>query len=347
MKRILIFTLLAFSIHFYLHPAGKDTIKVIDHFDRVVEISKNPKRVIALQPIAVQIIYCLDYQDNLIACDNMTKVREWAKKIDPGLGKKDALTFGGDNPPNIEAIAALHPDLVIYGAFWPQHIEAISKVATVIAFDFHLRSTVEAVDLIGKSIGKEKEAKELIKYIEEKTKYVTDITDKIPLKEKPKTLYETYQSTSGGFSLSTCGNKAFQHGLIQKAGGINLGEKFNVIWQIVDPEQLLAWDPDVMFMRPPDVSGQKSVTIKELEADPVLNKLSLVKNKKYFIMPYGEFSSSVNAPEGVIGLLFMAKKLHPDKFKNLDLEKEVKYFYQRWFRYKLTDKEVYEILNPQ
>jgi iron complex transport system substrate-binding protein len=326
-------------------PSQNERRTVVDHLDRTVSILNNPQRIISLHPIATQIIYCLNSQDKMIAFDNISKPRAWVHKIDPQWDKRQVLTFG-DSPPNTEAVAALNPDIVIQGAYWPEQVDKVSQVATVVAFNFHSRPTEDAVDLIGKAIGKEKEAQELIKYIKDKTAAITNITSKIPREQRPTTMYETYQTvTGGGFTLSTCGNKAYQHGLIEKAGGVNLGENFPVIWQAVDPEQLLKWDPDVMFMRPP-VEGQKNITLQDLKNDVVLNKLTLVSKGKYYLMPDGEFSSPVNAPEGILGLEFMAKKLYPDKFQWLSLENEYKEFYSKWFRYQLSDEEVAQIINP-
>jgi len=325
---------------------GQNATKtVVDHLSRSVEVKTSPMRIVSLHPIATQIIYILDAQDRLVAFDNLTPTRPWARKIDPKWASRKAFPFG-DGAPNVEGIAALKPDIVICGAYYPAEAEQIAKVATVIAFDFHLRGTVEAVALIGSAIGKEKETKELIAYIEEKTNAIASVTGSIPRDKRPTTMYETYQSLSGGgFALSTCGNKAYQHGLIEKAGGINIGENYPVIWQVLNNEELLKWDPDVMFMRPP-VEGQKSMTLDDLRKDPVLGKLTLVERGKYYLMPDGEFSSSVNAPEGIIGLMFMAKKLYPDVFAGLSLEDEVREFYAKWYRYKLSDRDTSSILNP-
>lgn len=320
-------------------------IIIVDHLDRTVEVLKNPKRIVSLHPIATQIIYLLNAQDNLISFDNMSSACKWVHKIDPDWASREILTFG-DVPPNIEAIAAINPDIVIQGAYFPGQVDQVEKVAAVVSFDFHLRSAVDAIELIGKVIGKEKRAHELIEYLNNKTKEITAITSLIAREHRPTVFYQTYQSSSdGNFVLNICGNKAYQHGLIEKAGGINLGENYPVIWQSVDKELILYWEPDVMFIRPP-VRAKKNLTIKDLESNPVLNKLMLFKNKRFYIAPDGEFSSTVNAPEGIIGLQFMAKKLHPAKFAWLNLENEVKEFYSKWYNYRLSDQEVNQILNP-
>jgi iron complex transport system substrate-binding protein len=323
-------------------PNPKKTI--VDHLNRTVEIVNNPCRIISLDPISTQIIYLLKAQDKLIAFDYMSKNNKWAHKIDPDWPKRQVLAYG-KTLPNLEAVAALKPDLIIQGAFFRDQAAQMGKVGPLIAFDFHSRPAVDAVELIGNAIGKEKRARELIDYLNAKTTEVTKITSLIQRKDRPMVFYESYRSNTGGNPvLSTCGNKAYQHGLIEKAGGINLGEKFPAVWQAVDPELLLKWDPYVMIV-PPAVQGQKNAA-KRIETNPVLNMISAVKNRRYYVTPDGVISSTANSPEGIIGLQFIAKILHPDKFIGLNLENEVRAFWTKWYDYRLSDEEVNQILHP-
>jgi iron complex transport system substrate-binding protein len=281
----------------------------------------------------------------MIAFDNISRPRKWVHRIDPDWAQRKVLSFG-DTPPNVEAVASLRPDLVIQGSTWQKQVEQMAKVAKVVSFDFHSRSIVEIVELLGKSIGKEERAKELIKYLNQKTEFITGITRKIPREKRPRVVYQAYQNQSGGFiSLRTCGNRAYQHRLIEAAGGINSGKNFPVVWQNVDTERLLTWNPDVMFMRNP-LEGEKRITLEEMRNNPIMNRLTLVKDGRFYFSPDGEFSSIVDCPEGILGLEFMAKKLHPDKFAHLNLEKEVKEFYSLWYRCNLNDEEVRQILYP-
>jgi iron complex transport system substrate-binding protein len=334
----LLYCMLILAIQSSATTIGSGTSKtIVDHLNRTVEVLNNPRRIVSLHPIGTQIIYTLNAQDKLIAFDNLSKNSKWVQKIDPDWAGRHVLTLG-DSPPNLEELAGLKPDIVIEGAYFPKQVNQIAKVAIVVAFDFHSHPAVDAVDLIGKAIGKEREAKELIEYINAKTAAITAITSTIPRQQRPVIFYGSFQSASNkGFTLRTCGNKAYQHGLIEKAGGINICENSPVIWEALDPELLLKRDPYVLFAR---------ITPNDLKNNPILSGLSSIKNKRYYQMPEGELSFGANAPEGILGLEFMAKKLHPDKFIGLNLENEVKEFYSKWYRYKLSNEEAYRILNP-
>jgi iron complex transport system substrate-binding protein len=328
-------------------PAANTTRTLIDHLDRTVEVMTKPQRIISLHMISTEIIYMLNAQDKMLAFDSTSAAGAWTPRLDPDCTNREVLSIG-DTPPNVEAIAVLKPDIVIGAASWPEQIGQVANIAKIVAFDFHGKTTIEAIDLIGKAIGKEAEAQELILYLNGKTEAITAITDTLTREQRPKTVYGSVQSASSeGMTLRTCGNQAFQHGLIEKAGGINLGEDFPVTWQALTTEELLNWTPDVMFMSPSSSPGKKSVTLEDMENDPALHELTLVKNGRFYLAPYGAYPCVNNAPESIIGLEFLAKNLHPDRFGALDLKAEVKELYSRWYRYQLNDEELETILNPK
>ena len=311
---------------------------VKDHLGRIVEVPREPRRIVSLHPLSTQILFCLNSQDKIVGMDTYSHTHKWAQKIFPGHENVETLTIGiGEVSPNVETIASLHPDILIQGAYIPELVDNVSEVATVVAFDFHSRSTIEAVDLIGKAVGKEKEAKELIDYLTEKRRMITDAASRIPSEEKKLVVYFSGPETA----RKIAGNQAYQHSLIEQVGGINVGKDLPVIWELINIEDLLLWDPDCMF-----TIVFSRLDLSTLKNDPVLGSLKLAREEQFHIMPEGEYSSAVNAPEGIIGLEFMAKSLYPDKFPDLDMEEEIKDFYKLWYRYELTDAEVKDILYP-
>jgi iron complex transport system substrate-binding protein len=46
----------------------------------------------------------------------------------------------------------------------------------------------------------------------------------------------------------------------------------------------------------------------------------------------------------ILQVMWLAKLLHPDKFQDIDMAKEVKEFYSTFFQYELTDDQVKKIL---
>lgn len=69
-----------------------------------------------------------------------------------------------------------------------------------------------------------------------------------------------------------------------------------------------------------------------------------VKNKKVYVNPAGVFSWDRYGAEVALQILWAAKTLHPELFKDVDIAAETKKFYKEFLHYDLSDKEVGYIL---
>jgi len=70
-----------------------------------------------------------------------------------------------------------------------------------------------------------------------------------------------------------------------------------------------------------------------------------VKNGKVFVNPSGAYLWDRHSAEAALQVLWAAKLLHPAEFAGLDMGKETKLFYARFFHYELSDAELASILN--
>jgi iron complex transport system substrate-binding protein len=97
-------------------PAMRD---VVDEFGRTIRVPQLPTRIVSLAPSLTETLYALGVQDRLVGdtdyCD-----------YPPDAQKKTKV--GGPINPNIEEIAALHPDLVLV-------TKEINRLDTVRALD--------------------------------------------------------------------------------------------------------------------------------------------------------------------------------------------------------------------
>ena len=76
--------------------------------------------------------------------------------------------------------------------------------------------------------------------------------------------------------------------------------------------------------------------------------LQAVKNKRVLALPngisrWGHFSSL----ETPLAVMWTAQTLYPDKFTDIDMVAETKYFYKEFFRMDLTDETVQKILSGE
>ena len=108
----------------------------------------------------------------------------------------------------------------------------------------------------------------------------------------------------------------------------------------VTMEEVVKWNPDFIICR--DAHYKPAIL-----SDPAWQDIEAVKKGNVLINPQGVFYWCVRSAEEAIQKLWIAKVLHPEKFPDLDLVEETKYFYKTFHYYELSDADVEEILNPK
>ena len=72
--------------------------------------------------------------------------------------------------------------------------------------------------------------------------------------------------------------------------------------------------------------------------------LKAVKNDELHRIPAGVFFIDKGSTTTLL-VLWMAKIIHPELFKDLDLIEEIKYYFENFYDYKLNDEEANNVLN--
>ena len=183
----------------------------------------------------------------------------------------------------------------------------------------------------------EKIADDYAAYYDEKVRQITSVTSKIPTDQRPRVYY-----VRGPNVLTTNGKNTNMYWYTKMAGGEFVSDSLNQTSQDVPLEQIVSWNPQVIIMG--RVNSTDTITRNSQWAD-----IDAVKNKKVFLNPNGVFYWDGDS-EGVLEMMWLAKILHPDKFPDLDLNKEVREFYSRFYHYNLTQDQsgrILEALNPE
>lgn len=128
---------------------------------------------------------------------------------------------------------------------------------------------------------------------------------------------------------------------VKIAGGVHLASEQGSFGYSpsINEEQIIIYNPDVII-----VNSQEG--LQEILKKRSFKELKAVKHKQVFVQPRG-VSTLWAGTEGALQVLWLAKILHPNEFKDLNLESKVREFYERFYRYKLSDEELTEILNPK
>jgi iron complex transport system substrate-binding protein len=257
----------------------------------------------------------------------------------------DKPNAGSFNDINMEYIMILNPDLVVASVTSEQANERIKKLMGIPLVTVGTgRTTVELLlnefAMMGKILGAEQDAAEVIAYWREKLEMISERTRNLPL-EKKRTVYYC----SSGTPLKTEGSFGWGQNYIEVSGGINVSSAIKVT-ATVSPEQLLLWDPDVI------ITGSRKIKApgNDMQRIMSLTSLKAVKNNEVYYCPIGAFWWDRPSMEAILGIQWLAKNLYPDLMADIDIEKETKEFYKRFYKYNLTDQEylsIYETVLQQ
>jgi iron complex transport system substrate-binding protein len=320
-------------------------IKLIsDLVDRRIVISTTVKRIGALVGPGYEKVLLLGGLDKMVCCG--VSPMPWAKVFFPGLANVEAIK----NPqsPNVEDLLAKDLDVVF---FWeiPDVIAQIQNVGIPVVVtqlgaktgpqtqENFIKLFKNEINIFANVLGgdAQQRADDYLTYFDSVIKRVTSVTSTIPANERPKVYY-----VRGPKALTTHFGFSNTYWFVNMAGGDMVTKDLTTgIVGDVTMEQVVAWNPDIIVMG-------RVATTDIIMNDTQWQDIKAVKNGKVYVNPQGAFYSDYGS-EGALLLLYLAKTFYPDKFPDLDLVKETKYFYEHFYGYKLTDDQANRILNHQ
>ena len=323
--------------------------RVVDDELGQITVPAESKRIATTAPAYTTAVLLLGGADKLVALEDNYGKNEWIKGKYPQLANLPVVFSG--NEVNMEELTKQDPDLVIYASRYGENnlkqlqdlgIATVSspkgsdkqgnKIDQLRARQVYLGEVIGGVQL--------DKAK---KYSEEYLAIRSEIeakTASIPEAERPTVV----QLSGAGDSLQANNGSAIGQELITLAGGINAGagatgESKGPSGQTkIDPEQLLSWNPELLLV--------DSTKIRDsIKSDPVLSGLKAVQNNNIIVIPNGAMAWAYNGPEEYLNMYFFAKAVHPELFKDIDMEAKTKAFYKEYFGFDLTDDDVKHLFN--
>ena len=213
--------------------------------------AKGKLRIVSLGPSATEIIFAIGAQDQLVARTDLCDYPPEAKNI-PSVGG-----FAG-NTLSLESIISYEPDLVYL--FAEMH-EGFVKPLQDLGIQVY-RSNATSIDAvkkevldIGKLTGCEKQAKKVVKEMDEKINRTQKMYKAKIAKaggKVPAVYWEVWHSP-----MMSCGKNSFMGDIIRCAGGVNIFADQEQAYPIINEEAVLIANPDFIFYSGDGMGGGK------------------------------------------------------------------------------------------
>ena len=304
-----------------------------DSYDNRIELSHTPTRIIALNRQHVQMLILLGAADKIVGTCGYQVFHEplIMNRLSP-----DVKDVGAYTTLNSEAILQLNPDVILsYGSHTPSNIDAIKALnLTVVYVDcYRLAGLNEDAYILGELTGKKEEAQ---RYIRFNQKYM-DLVESRLANLTPDEIPTAYSESLDYYALTS---------------NSNIGQTFSALHiRIIydDPEapEAVKVSAEWIVQKNPDIitkTGSSKESFLSLR-DKIANRtgfksLKAVQSNQVYIYNNELVGSS---PRGVIGLVYFAKAIYPNRFADIDPD-AVRREYNREFG--VVDNESMEWFYP-
>ena len=310
-------------------PSNLQPVTIIDARGREVTLPAAPQRIVitgkALFMLADAAYIFPQAQDKIIGLGDAGQGSDnFIQLIDPNYGAKRTL----ERDAGAEAVAALHPDLVLLKSYLAERVGAPIEALgiPVVYIDFETpEQYARDLAILGKVFGDEARAAEVAAFYQNKVDEITTAVHDAP---KPRVLMLYYRDKDGNVSFNVPPMSWMQAQMVKMAGGEPVWADANPGkgWTQVTLEQIAAWDADQIFV----ISYFKPAVdvVESLKADPNWQSIRALQEDKMYAFAGDLYSWDQPDPRWILGLTWLAGKLHPDLFPSLDITAEAQNFYQ-------------------
>ncbi len=301
------------------------TVELTDMLGRKVVVPENVERIAALRHLGT-LVFALGEQDKLVHQGLFDAAGRAMADLDPEFA---ALPFFKNA--SVEELMKLKVDLFFnYVDTDPREIEQLAEVGIpFIALKSEtMEESYEAVRIMGKALKVEDRAEEYIAACQEIVNLVETRTDKIPRGERPRVFF------AGPKSIYTAATgEMLQDTMIKMAGGINVAEDVVGRWAQISPEQLVEWNPDIIFLG----SSLDQYAAEDVFGNTAIQSVNAIKNNRVYPFPSNIGWWDFPAPHCVLGIEWMATKLHPELYRDIDMTEVADEFYLNYMGRTFTE----------
>jgi len=245
-------------------------------------------RVVSLVPSVTEIVYAVGAGKMLAGNTNQCDFPEAAKSV---------YKVGDFMSPDLERIVALRPGLVFLTL--PMHRQLLDKlnemkVPTYVSRPADIEAVLKEIDTVAQLLGRRAAGESLVAGMQLRL-------DSIPAFADTPRVYAEISGTP----LMTAGGGTFINELLARAGGRNVFASSVQEYPVVDPEAVVAADPEVILLLHPDMS------VGDVASRVGWGGISAVKHGRI----YDKLDEDLlfrPGPRIIDGVALLAKLLHPE-----------------------------------
>lgn len=305
---------------------------VTDMFERTVEVPVDPQRVVTAGRAVLMIADVLyafeDAPDRLVGIGRISQGRgNFVAALDPDYEGK--TIFERNVGP--EQIASVQPDLVILKSFMKNTLgdplERLGIPVVYVALETPEQYERDIL-LLGSVLNEEVRARQIVDYFRVERASIENTTAQIPASDVPSTLILYRRRSGNDVTFQVPPASWIQTRLVRSAGGapVWVDEAVGGGWQTVGVEQIAQWNPEVIAIV--SYNDNAEAIRDDLATDSAWRSLRAVEEGRFFAFPSDFYSWDQPDTRWILGLQWLASRLHPEAFPDLVLQDSAREFFR-------------------
>jgi iron complex transport system substrate-binding protein len=309
-------------------------VTLVDALGNTVHFDQPPQRIAIAGKSALTVADAAfmfpEARERVVALGQARQnVADFLQYVDPALDQKMLLEVEA----GAEQIAAAQPDAVILKSYMAQSLGATLDELGVPVVYVDLETPEQYfrdIDTLGILFGDPARAGEIRAFFQSRLDRVSESLQGLDAAQKPRVLMLQWSVSGGDVAFFVPPASWIQTLMVELAGADPVWKEMaeGGGWRVVNFEQIAAWDPDVIVVI--DYSGDSTQAAAGILGDSDWQMLSAVRNGQVFGFPADFFSWDQPDPRWVLGLSWLAGKLHPESYSR-DMQAEINQFYSELY----------------
>ena len=233
-----------------------------------------------------------------------------------------------------EQIAPLNPDVVLLRSFTADTLgRALEELdIPVVYFDLETpEQYFRDVAVLGQLLGNAARAEAIRAFYQSRLDRIEQALGGLNEEQKPRVLLLQYSEQGGEVALNVPPVAWLQTTEVELAGGAPVWKEAAQAggWTVVNFEQIAAWDPDQIFVV--SYQADSADVVANLKANPQWQALRAVQSDAIYGFPGDIFSWDQPEPRWILGVTWLAGRIQPDLFSDLDMQQEAVEFFSEMY----------------
>lgn len=331
------------------------TKTITDQAGQKVTIPKKVKRVAvvgSIWPLPSVLAVYFNSADKIVTMPEPSMVaakNSLLSELYPDI-LKAKTSFNDGTTVNTEELKKLKPDVVFYGAEDAKLQKTLTNAGfaavgvSVSKWDCDTVKTQNHwIELLSKVFPQDDKAKVLKQYSQKIADLVDQRTKHIKPADQQHIFFLRQYSNTAIVTGGTVSFGQYWADAIHAKNVVDIPNSSNVTK--VTMEQIYQWNPQHIL-----VTNFNTAMPEDLYQNTVghydWQQVDAVRTKKVTKMPMGMYRSYTPGVDTPITLLWLAKTVYPEHFKDIDMVAETKAYYKKVFDVTLTEQQANRILQP-